>query len=106
MALSKRGKTYYYEFELYGQRYKKSTRCKNKRDAEAIEAAARLRVINDRAGIQSSRPPAPTLREFKPTFFDWVKSNSKDNYYLALFNKLLLCPKLADTPRSTELMSR
>lgn len=98
MALSKRGETYYYEFELFGQRYKKSTRCKNKRDAEAIEAAARLKVINDRAGIQSSRPPAPTLREFRHTFFDWVNSNSKSDYYLKKFNKLLLFPKLADTP--------
>jgi len=92
------GKTYYYEFELFGQRYKKSTRCKNKRDAEAIEAAARLKVINDRAGIQSPRPPAPTLREFRQTFFDWVTSNSKSDYFLGKFNKLLLFPKLADTP--------
>lgn len=98
MALSKRGESYYYEFELYGQRYKKSTRCKNKRDAEAIEAAARLKVINDRAGIQSCRPPAPTLREFRQTFFDWVNSNSKTNYYLTLFNKLLLFEKLAEAP--------
>ncbi len=98
MALSKRGKIYYYEFELFGQRYKKSTRCKNKRDAEAIEAAARLKVINDRAGIQSSRPPAPTLREFRQTFFDWVTSNSKSDYFLRKFNKLLLFPKLADMP--------
>jgi len=98
MALSKRGETYYYEFELFGQRYKKSTRCKNKRDAKAIEAAARLKVIKDRAGIQSSRQPAPTLREFRPTFFDWVKSNSKSDYFLGTFNKLLLFPKLAEAP--------
>jgi integrase len=100
MAVFKRdkGETYYYEFELFGQRYKKSTRCKNKRDAEAIKAAARLKVINDRAGIQSSRPPASTLREFKNTFFDWVNSNSKTNYYLTLFNKLLLFEKLAEAP--------
>lgn len=96
MALSKRGEIYYYEFELFGRRYKKSTRCKNKRDAEAIEAAARLKVINDRAGIQSSRPPAPTLRDFRQTFFDWVKSNCRSDYYLTTFDKLLLFPKFAD----------
>jgi hypothetical protein len=98
MALSKRGEIYYYEFELYGRRYKKSTRCKNKRDAEAIEAAARLKVINDRAGIQAPRPPAPTLREFRQTFFDWVTSNSKNDYSLRNFNKLLLFEKLAEAP--------
>ncbi len=98
MALSKRGEIYYYEFELFGKRYKKSTRCKNKRDAEAIEAAARLKVINDRAGIQSPRPPAPTLREFRQTFFDWVTNNSKNDYSLRNFNKLLLFEKLADAP--------
>jgi len=99
MALSKRGEIYYYEFELYGQRYKKSTRCKNERDAKAIEAAKRLQVINKRAGIQSPRPPAPTLREFRPTFSEWVDSNTRSSgYYLGKFNKLLLFPKLAEAP--------
>jgi integrase len=55
-------------------------------------------VINDRAGIQSPRPPAPTLREFRQTFFDWVTGKSKSDYYLTNFNKLLLFEKLADAP--------
>lgn len=102
MRLFKRGTKYYsYEFEMYGKRYKKSTRCRNRRDAQTIADAARLKIVNDKAGVQSPRPPAPTLREFRRTFFDWVTSNSDDDYYLKNFNKLLLFPNLADMPIDT-----
>jgi len=102
MALFKRGEVYYYEFELYGQRYKKSTRCRNKEDAKNLEAAARLKIINDRAGIQSSRTAAPTLMEFRQTFLEWVNSASDNEYTRAYhrrsFDPLLRFPKMGDTP--------
>jgi hypothetical protein len=102
MALSKRGEIYYYEFELYGRRYKKSTRCKNKEDAKAIEAAARLRVVDERAGIHTAKPQAPTLKASGCTFMNWVnqtfESQRTREYYRQNFDKLLQFPSMSEAP--------
>lgn len=96
----KRGKKYYYEFELYGKRYKKSTRCKNERDAQTIEANARLEVINAKAGIKTAKAPAPTLIAYSKTFLEWVNTDRDSaatrQFYQGCMSRILQCPGMAE----------
>ena len=63
MAVYKRGKTYYYEFQFNGARIQQSAQTGNKEAARQIEAAHRVRLAKGEAGIVE-RPPAPLFKEF------------------------------------------
>jgi integrase len=67
MAIYKRGKTYWYEFEFNGERIRASAQTGNKDVARQIEAAHRVRLARGEAGM-AERPPVPTLAEFAPRF--------------------------------------
>jgi len=67
MAVYKRGKTYYYEFQFNGARIQQSAQTGNKEAARQIEAAHRTRLAKGEAGIEESKP-MPTLKEFAPRF--------------------------------------
>jgi integrase len=67
----KRGKSPYYSYRFMykGGLYCESTRQKNKKDAEAIEAAKRSELARGVVGIYD-RKPAPTLEEFCTGVFE------------------------------------
>jgi hypothetical protein len=67
MAVYKRGKVYWYDFEFRGQRYNKTTGTRNLEAARQIEAAERIRLAKGEAGIHE-RPEVPTLADFAPRF--------------------------------------
>jgi len=69
MSIYPRGDVWYYLFYINGRRYRGSTKTKNKKHAERIEAKARVAA---EAG-ESLRPRrAPLLREFARQFLDWL----------------------------------
>ena len=64
MAVFKIGRIYHYEFLVDGQRYRKSTGMKNKRDAERLEKIAhadalKQKMINELLGESTSHPNIP-----------------------------------------------
>jgi integrase len=78
-VIHKRGRVYWYDFTYNGIRYQKSTRVRNLRDAEAIEAAFKTNLARAEVGIQQKdAPPIPTLAEFQPRFMDWVMRTKKN----------------------------
>jgi hypothetical protein len=60
MAVYKRGKFYWFEFVFDGERVRKPTKTTNRRAAENIEAAHRIKLAEGKAGIQEKKP-APTF---------------------------------------------
>lgn len=86
--------------------YYRSTGTENRREAEAIAAAARARIIRQAAGLEepepAQKPPAnnekdsrvPTLRQFQITFNEWVatakaEQNGTVKFYQECYRKLL-----------------
>lgn len=93
-----------YKFQYQGKEYYRSTGTENRRQAEAIAAAARARILRQAAGLEEPEPargaekdrhkPVPTLREFESTFVEWVsitKSEQKGTltFYRENYRKLL-----------------
>jgi hypothetical protein len=72
MAVYKRGKTYWYEFQFNGERIQQSAQTANRDTAQQIEAADRVRLATGDAGIEK-RPEAPTLREFSTEFMNEIR---------------------------------
>ncbi len=56
MALYRRGKTWWFNFTLAGQRLQRSTKTRNRRDAADIERAERTRLARIKAGLESPEP--------------------------------------------------
>lgn len=56
MTLYKRGRVYWYEFQFEGARIRESTRTRNRRAAEDIEAARRAELARSGAGIVRKAP--------------------------------------------------
>jgi integrase len=99
MAVYKRGKTYWYEFQFNGERIQQSAQTANRDAAHQIEAAHRVRLATGDAGIEK-RPEAPTLREFSTEFMNEIRMvcASKPRtieFYREKMNRLLADPKLA-----------
>ena len=73
---------YHYKFQYRGREYYRSTGTENRREAEAIAAAARTRIIRQAAGLEEpeaenrtarlARSTVPNLRQFQKTFDEWV----------------------------------
>src|SRR5215469_5748271 len=100
------GSRYLYKFQYKGKEYYRSTGSENRREAENLAAAARVRVVRQAAGLEEPDPPrkrgsekdklkpAPTLQEFERTFVEWVsitKSEQKGtlDFYRENYRKLL-----------------
>jgi len=92
------GSSYYaYKFQYRGKEYYRSTGTENRREAEALAAVARARVIRQAAGLEEPDPPSrplaidasrngiPTLRQFQTIFDEWVataKAEQNGNSFL------------------------
>ena len=103
----RRGSSHYaYKFQYQGKEYYRSTGSENRREAEAIAAAARARIVRQAAGLEEPEPvrsrasekekrkAVPTLGEFQSTFAAWVaitKSEQKGTlkFYQESYRKLL-----------------
>src|SRR5215831_15389632 len=115
-VFKRRGSSHYsYKFQHQGQEYYRSTGTQNRREAEAIAASARARIVRQAAGLAEPEParklrterdklkPVPTLREFESTFVEWVsitKSEQKGTltFYRENYRKLLAYGPWADLP--------
>jgi hypothetical protein len=73
MSIYPRGDVWYYLFYINGRCYRGSTKTKNKKQAERVEAKARVAA---EAG-ESLRPKrTPLLREFAKQFADWLEKTT------------------------------
>src|SRR5215831_8140582 len=115
-VFKRRGSSHYsYKFQHQGQEYYRSTGTQNRREAEAIAASARARIVRQAAGLAEPEPArklrieedklkhAPTLREFESVFVEWVsitKSEQKGTltFYRENYRKLLAYGPWADLP--------
>lgn len=100
MALYKRGSIYWYEFVWNGQRIQRSTKTSNRKAATNIEAAARLRLAKDAAGINDTPVQIPTLGGFADQFREHIKVRSADKpetirFYNSKLDRLLEYSALA-----------
>jgi hypothetical protein len=106
---------YAYKFQYRGREYYRSTGTENRREAEAIAAAARARIIRQAAGLEEPEPQQaahkpekqpkniPTLREFQTTFNEWVSTAKAEQkgtvkFYRETYRKLLAYGPWADLP--------
>jgi len=90
----KRGNVYWFNFVFNGEHIQKSTRQGNKQVARDAEAAERLRLIKGELGIERKvKPPCPTLKDFKDTFMEWVRSEIDGKrtreFYETCYDRLL-----------------
>jgi integrase len=71
----KDSKFYWYKFEIHGVPYRGSTGVKNRRDAEGIEAKARLDVIEGKYDIKR-RKSAPIFKDAMGAFLDHTRQHN------------------------------
>jgi integrase len=69
----KRGSVYWFELVFKGQRFQKSTKSKNKRDAEQILSAFHAALTKGEVGI-TERKKIPTFKVALASFLDWSRS--------------------------------
>lgn len=72
MALYRRGKTWWMNFWFDGIHVQKSTKCKNKRDAETIERAYQTQLAKGEVGIEPKRE-VPTFKQAVKDFLAFLK---------------------------------
>lgn len=93
MKVYKRGETFCYEFELNGKQYKKGTRLRDRRRAEARAASEMAKLAKE-----------VTLREFQAGFLEHLKARGYTATTLRSYQQslaaLLKYPRLADAPIS------
>jgi integrase len=100
MGIYKRGDTWWYRFNWYGEQIRESTKQGNPRVARQIEAAHKTALAKGEVGIRR-RTPAPTLRVFADEdFTPFIESHFKDKpntlaYYKFGLKRLLDFPPLA-----------
>ena len=69
MSIYQRGDVWYYLFYINGRRYRGSTKTKNEKEAERVEARKRVAAETG----ESLRPKrAPLVREFAKQFIEWL----------------------------------
>src|SRR5215831_4996953 len=78
MRLYKRGRTYWFELEFEGKRYRESRKVKNRTKAEGIAAKFRTSLAEGRVGIVE-RKPAPTFEKAMAEFLQWSKDEHQDH---------------------------
>jgi integrase len=83
MAIYKRGGTYWMNFWSGGQHVQRSTKCRNKRDAETFERAWRTQLAMGEVGIEPKKR-VPKFKEAMQAFLDWAKVEhaAKPNTYI------------------------
>ena len=73
MGLYRRGKIWWMSFQLDSRHVQKSTKCTNKRDAEAVERAFRTQLAKGEVGLEEKKP-VPTFKAAMSTFLAWSKN--------------------------------
>lgn len=74
MTLHKRGNIYWYKFIRDGVPYQASTKCTRRADAELIENAEKVRVAQERVGIQTAkRVKVPRFEMAMRSFLEWCE---------------------------------
>lgn len=96
MSLYKRGKTYYMDIQVNGQRVNKSTKMQNRRDAEKIMETERKKVLQFTG--QSS---IPTLTEALDRIYEDKWATQKDGE--GSFNRVLWVAQNFDNPHLDEI---
>ena len=77
---------WWYEFVFAGDRVRKSTKQKNKRTAETMEAAHKTSLARGTVGIET-KAKAPTLREYAETFSTAMETQCGDSPATVKFYK-------------------
>jgi integrase len=81
-----RGNVYWYEFRVFGRRYRGSTKRRNKQAALSVESVTRIKLLNAAQGVPNP-VSIPTVSEFSDTFLTNVKVNlSKSTHTLHKVN--------------------
>jgi len=77
MAIYKRGKRYWFEFEQDGKRYQRSAKTSSRREAEGIERAFRTALAKGDVGI-TPRKTVPGFQTAMADFLKWSKVEHAD----------------------------
>lgn len=78
MAIYKRGKTYWFEFVFQGERVRKSSQTSNRRAAEQIEAAYKVKLAKGEVGLNvEKKKDIPTFRAAVEIFLNWSNTTAK-----------------------------
>jgi len=86
---------YYFDFDLGGTTYVRSTRLRNERQALDYAAAYRLKLIRQEVGIvPEEKPRVPTFQEFQLQFDAWIDTQHAGKpgtikFYKSNYRKLL-----------------
>lgn len=78
MAIYKRGSVYWFDFVFDRKRYQASTKTKNLRAAEQIQAKAKTDLALGRYGLAMPKP-VPFLKDFAETFKSWVQVRNAEH---------------------------
>jgi integrase len=113
MSVYKRGGVYWMRFCFEGRNIQRSTRLKNRREAEDYEAVIRSRLVRDGLGVLE-RKSIPTLREFSARFAAEIAIQCAPKprtvqFYAQQMKALLDYPPLADAKLNAidaDLLSR
>jgi site-specific recombinase XerD len=96
----KNSRTWVYEFVYKGKKYHRTTKMKNRRDADEVAYAFYTALVKGELGIA---PPkrVPTLREFRKDFITAVRAEKQDKpktveFYTYSFDSLLEYAPLAE----------
>lgn len=73
MAIYKRGKTYWFEFVFDGRRIRESAKTSNRRAAEQIEAAYKVKLAKGEIDLDVEKKEIPSLRNAIKDYLDWSK---------------------------------
>ncbi len=79
MSVAKRGDYYWMAFMFNGNRVQKSTKTKNKREAEEIERAYRTQLVKGEVGIEKKKE-VPSFNQAVKEFLTWSKSEHREKY--------------------------
>lgn len=77
MSIIRRGSVYWMAFMFNGKRIQKSTKCKNKRDAEDVERAYRTQLAKGEVGIEAKKA-MPTFSQAVEEFSAWCRNEHRD----------------------------
>jgi integrase len=97
---TRKSQTWWYEFVFNGEHIRESTKVKNKRTAEQIEAARKTQLAKGEVGIKH-RSPAPTLKEFEARFIAAIATDRAEHpetvsFYKEKYRRLLEHPPMAN----------
>jgi len=100
MALYKRGKTWWMNFWFDGIHVQKTTKCKNKRDAETVERAYQTQLAKGEVGIEPKKK-IPTFRQAVKDYLAFLNvehSQKPSTYKRYKHDSTVMLQYFGDTP--------